>query len=184
MIWLTKLIVTLLAITNDYVWLVIDPVASLALAEAKCTLPAYSCLLKAKSIHLKLIREHIDDYWCKVKEESDRSEHERKEKEACDRYLAAQLEKADRWDRWEMSPPTHTTIVNNYNYFDHPTFVATSCPPPPTTVPGVNVKDLAMKHRPTIDSELRVDAYAMEIAMMLITITSFMVFVAILYIAY
>jgi hypothetical protein len=167
MIWLMKTIVTLLTIGNDYAWLAVDPVARFALAEANCSLLSHSCLLKAKAIHVKLIGDHIDHYWCKIKEDAARAEHEKEKGEAHNRYIAAQLAKAESWDRWEMSAPIHTTIINNYgptyNYFDHPTIIAQQCPPPPTMIPGIDAKELARKHRPTPDSELNLNMEASEI---------------------
>ena len=181
-----KLVATLLTIGNEYAWLALDPVAPYALAEAKCSLPTSSCLARAKAIHVKLIGEHIDEYWCNVKAEAARLEYEWKENEAHDRAMTAQQEKAERWDRWEMSPPIHTTIINNYggtyNYFDHPTFVVQECPPPPTRLPGIDAKALATKYRPSPDSELQVNSNGMEVSVALAFISSGIFIVVMAYI--
>lgn len=186
MIWLMKIIATLLTIGNEYAWLALDPAAPYALAEARCTLPTSSCLARAKTIHVKLISEHIEHYWCNVKAEVARLEHERKENEAHDMAMTAQREKAERWDRWEMSPPIHTTIVNNYgdtyNFFDHPTFITQECPPPPTIIPGIDAKALATKYRPSPDSELQVNSNLMKGAVMLAFVGCGIFFVIMAYI--
>ena len=182
MLWLTKLIAALLTIANDYAWYAVDPVAPFALAEANCPLLSYSCLAKAKSIHLQLVHDHTEHYWCKVKEEASRAEHARKEKEAHEREEAEQREKAERWDRWEMSPPSHTTIIKNYgdtyNYFDHPTFITQQCPSPPTEVPGIDEKALAVKHRPSIDAELKVNPRTMDTQLFLLFLNALTLLVA------
>ncbi|KAH6622044.1 hypothetical protein C7974DRAFT_377668 [Boeremia exigua] len=159
--WITHLCAALWAVTNDYAWFAVDPTASFALAQANCTLPSPQCLRQAKAVHHQLTKEHVDLYWWSVTEETAKIEHERQTKEAHDRYIVGQLAKADKWDRWEMSPPTIiqqtvTNIINpTYNTFVNPTIVSptlVSIFTAPPEVPGLEAKALSAKRSPSIES--------------------------------
>lgn len=158
---ITQLVVALLIVTNDYSWLITDPAASFALVQADCTLPTPQCLHGAKIAHRQLVEKQLDYYWRAVSEETTRLEHDRQAKDAHDQYIAQQLAKADKWDRWETSPPTvivynidnshHETFMNNPTFIANPAFVS-ACTPSPE-IPGLNIKLLAAKHRPTAESK-------------------------------
>lgn len=166
MYWVTQLVVAIWATANNFAWYAVDPVASFALAHANCSFLTPSCLQQAKAIAVQVIAGQTGFYWCGINEEIARLEHERKEKEAHDEYIAQQLVKADKWDGREVSPPTiiHQT-TNNFinptvNSFVHPTFISVCTPPP--QIPGLDAKALAIKHRPTMGSEFGIDDGSLE----------------------
>lgn len=153
--WITQVFVSILAVTNDYSWLVTDPVASIALVQANCTFPTPQCLRQAKIVHAQLVMEHLNHYWCTVGEETAKREHELQIKAAHDQYVAEQMAKGDKWDRWEVSPPTmhyhyHDNSQHTSNIFVNPTFIAepsvSSCTALPE-IPGIDSKRFIAKHR-------------------------------------
>ncbi|KAJ8108865.1 hypothetical protein OPT61_g7873 [Boeremia exigua] len=157
--WIIQLCVAIWAVTNDLAWYASDPAAKHALVQANCTVPTPGCIRQAKAIYHQLIKEHDDFYWCGVREEAAKLEHERQTKEAHDRYIAEQLAKGDKWDRWEVSPPT--VIVNNINNFISPTVMVSPtfvsvCTAPPE-VPGIDAKALAARNRARSESKVSVE---------------------------
>jgi hypothetical protein len=174
MIWIARIFVALVAIANDIAWLATDPVAIVALAKSNCTLPTLDCLRQAKSFHAQLVQEHTDAYWFRVNEESARVEHEKQAKDAPDLYVAQQMAKGDKWDKWEVSPPTiihneiHQTInhgIINHNTLINPTFVSTCTPPP--KIPQLDAKDLTAKYRPSMEDKLTIGEYDVEESVLL-----------------
>ena len=175
MTWITQLFVAIWAVTNDYSWFAIDPVASFALVQVNCTIHTLQCLRQAKTVHDQLIKEHVDFYWCTVNEEAARLEHEKQAQAAYDAQVAEDYQKARKYDQNEMSPPVVNVIHNHLHHHLHqtlmnnPTFVApifvSTCTTPPE-IPGLDVKTLAAKHRPSIDSGAAVTgtAFAKSVA--------------------
>ncbi|KZM28281.1 hypothetical protein ST47_g573 [Ascochyta rabiei] len=142
---------------HDYSWLITDPVVHYALVEADCMFPTPSCLRNAKVVHRHVIQEQLDHYWCTISEETAMLEHEKQVKDDHNRYIAEQVAKGDKWDRWEVGPPTIININNNFNNFINPTFVAfaflSTCTTSPE-IPGLDVELLAAEYCPTAASEI------------------------------
>lgn len=166
MIWIGCIIVAILAIADNYAWFATDPGASLAMAQGNCKLPTLHCLRQAKSLHAQLVQEHTDAYWCHVNKDYARAEHEKQAKEAHDLYVAQKMAKADKWDKWEVSPPTiiHNDIYKTINHgiINHktlfgPTFVSICTPTP--EIPGLDAKDLVAQYRPSMANKLTIGEY-------------------------
>ncbi|KAJ4991659.1 hypothetical protein SVAN01_02774 [Stagonosporopsis vannaccii] len=164
MFWITQLVVALWVTANNYAWYAADPVAKFALLQANCWFPSSRCLQQAKAIAVQVIADQTDLYWCALNEEIARREHDGKAKEDHDRYIAEQLAKGGKWDRWEVSPPTiidqSTNINIYYNRFINPTLVSVCAPP--SQIPGLDTKALVARHRPSTGSELTIDAGLLE----------------------
>jgi hypothetical protein len=143
--WVTQLVAVLLTTANDYTWFVTDPLAHFALAQTDCNWPSPQCLQDARVAHRNLVDEHLEYYWCKRNEEAEQLEQERLAKAAEEQRLAEIHAKAEKWDRWEVSPPT--VIVNNFNTnnFINPTFISTCTPPP--EIPAAIARRLAIDPR-------------------------------------
>ncbi|KAJ4333201.1 hypothetical protein N0V95_009482 [Ascochyta clinopodiicola] len=146
--WVMQIVATIFIAVHDYSWLITDPIAHYALVQADCMFPTPSCLYKAKIVHRQAIQEHLNYYWCTIGEETTKLEHEKQTKDDHDRYIAEQLAKGDKWDRWEVSPPTINFYNHNHNHnsFINPTFISltfvSTCTAPPE-IPELDVELLA-----------------------------------------
>ncbi|KAF3042106.1 hypothetical protein E8E12_003159 [Didymella heteroderae] len=100
--WITNIFVAFMAIAHDNSWFATDPAASFALAEAHCMLPTPHCLCQAKIVHARLVQEHLEAYWGSVNEERAGIEQEKQARKTHDLYVAQQLAKGDKWDKWEL----------------------------------------------------------------------------------
>lgn len=166
MLWLKTLVEAIWFTTNIYSWYLSDPASQYALVQVGCVFPTLRCIQQAQVVAVELATKQVEHYWSIVNEENARAEHERKTQEAHDQYILQQLAKGDKWDRWEVSPPTiinqHFTrnISPTINNFIGPTFVS-KCTPL-SEVTGSDVVTIATRDHPTLDAPLRVPEYSGE----------------------
>lgn len=144
MIWIARLIVSLLAATADYAWFFGAESSVGLMAHVNCSLPTLRCIRSAKAAGVALSMARDDAYWSDVREKTELAEKARLEQEAYDAAVADAFATTEKYKillKQQQPPPPCQTIINvdarhitNIN----PTFVS-ECTKVPE-LPGVSPK--------------------------------------------